>query len=105
MQWAGYLGDVESPLPARVEALRTVVELYRQIADSTPAGQVQLASVIAGLGRMLALQSDSASGAEKVGGLREAAQLPTEARGILAGLDRAECIAGDDRFLERAGSE
>jgi len=104
--WAGYLGEVESPWPARVEALRTVVDLYRQNGDSTPAGQVRLASAIAHLGHMLSLESDSASGADKAGELREAAQVLTEARDILAGLDRAGTLPASIRStLANYGSD
>jgi serine/threonine protein kinase/tetratricopeptide (TPR) repeat protein len=97
VEWLRQLGTVEYLLPARVEAARTAVDLYRRIDDSRPAGQVQLASVIARLGQMLSLQSDSASGAEKAGELQEAAQMLTEARGILAGLDRAGTLPASSR--------
>jgi tetratricopeptide (TPR) repeat protein len=97
VQWAEYLNRMESPLPARVEALRTAADLYRQIGDSAPEGQADRAYTIRSLGQTLLLQSDFASGADKVGELREAAQALTEARGILTGLDRTGTLPASYR--------
>jgi hypothetical protein len=97
VQWAGYLDRVESPWSARLEALRTAADLYRRIDDSAPAGQAGRASIIGRLGQTLFLQSGSAGAAEKLGELREAAQVLTEARGILAGLDRAGTLPAGSR--------
>ena len=106
VQWAGYLANFEYALPARVEAARTAADLYRQIGDSTPAGQASRASTIGRLGATLLLQSGSASGADKAAELREAAQVFAEARGILAGLDRAGTLpASYRRYLVTLGDD
>jgi len=87
--WATYLSNMDSPLTARIEALRTAVDLYRRIEDSTPAAQAQRAEAIGELGDALLSQSASAGAAERLGELREAAQMLTEALGVFTGLDRA----------------
>ena len=76
-------------MTARIEALRTAVDLYRRIEDSTPAAQAQRAEAIGELGDALLSQSASAGAAERLGELREAAQMLTEALGVFTGLDRA----------------
>jgi tetratricopeptide (TPR) repeat protein len=97
VQWAGYLEKMESPLPARVEAARTAADQYPQLAGSTPGGQANRANMIGRLGQTLLLQSGFASGADKAGELREAAQVLTEARDILAGLDHAGTLPASYR--------
>jgi tetratricopeptide (TPR) repeat protein len=106
VQWAGYLRQVESPWPAQVGALRTAVDLYRRIEDSTPAAQANRAYVIGQLGQLLLLQSGAASAAEGLGELQEAAQVLTEALGVLTGLDRAGTLpASFSPFLGYLGSD
>jgi hypothetical protein len=107
VDWAvGYLRPVESPWPAQVGALRTAVDLYRRIEDSTPATQADRAYAIGQLGQVLLLQSGAASGAERLGELREAAQVLTEALGVLTGLDRAGTLPADfSPFLGWLGSD
>jgi tetratricopeptide (TPR) repeat protein len=105
VRWAGYLASVDSPWPAQVEALRTAVDLYRRIEDSTPAAQADRALAIGQLGEVLSLQSGSASAAERLGELQEAAQVLTEAGGILTGLDRAgTLLAGTSTYIGWFGS-
>jgi hypothetical protein len=96
-RWADYLNEVESPGPARVEAMRTAVELYRRVEESTPAARADRALAIGQLGEWLLFQSGSASAAERLGELQEAAQALTEAGGILAGLDRAGTLPANTR--------
>jgi tetratricopeptide (TPR) repeat protein len=104
-QWAGYLRQVESPWPAQVEAMRTAVELYRRVEDSTPAAQADRALAIGELGEWLLFQSGSAGAAERLGELQEAARVLTEACGILAGLDRAGTLpAGISAYTGWYGS-
>jgi len=106
VQWAGYLRSVESPWPAQVEVFRTAVDLYRRIEDSTPAAQANRAYVIGQLGQLLLLQSGAASAAEGLGELQEAAQVLTEALGVLTGLDRAGTLpASFSPFLGYLGSD
>jgi tetratricopeptide (TPR) repeat protein len=97
VEWVRQLGTVESPPPARVEAARTAVDLYRRIEDSSPTAQADRAAAIGWLGSQLVYQSSFASAAEKAGMLREGAQVLTEARGILAELDRAGTLPADSR--------
>jgi tetratricopeptide (TPR) repeat protein len=97
VQWAEHLNQVESPWPAQVEAMRTAVELFRRVEDSTPAAQSDRAMATGQLGEWLLFQSGSASAAERLGELREAAQVLTEAGGILAGLDRAGTLPASTR--------
>jgi tetratricopeptide (TPR) repeat protein len=88
-QWAVYLNLVGFPWPAQVEASRMAVDLYRRIEDSTPAAQADRALAIAQLGEVLMFQAGSADAADRLGELQEAAQMLTEALGMLTGLDRA----------------
>jgi len=104
--WATYLSNMDSPLTARIEALRTAVDLYRRIEDSTPAAQAQRAEAIGELGDALLSQSASAGAAERLGELREAAQMLTEALGVFTGLDRAGTLpAGSSPLIGIVGSD
>jgi tetratricopeptide (TPR) repeat protein len=104
--WATYLSNMDSPLTARIEALRTAVDLYRRIEDSTPAAQAQRAEAIGELGDALLSQSASAGAAERLGELREAAQMLTEALGVFTGLDRAGTLpAGLSPLIGIVGSD
>jgi hypothetical protein len=97
VEWVRQLGTVEYLPPARVEAARTALGVYRQIEDSTPAASAALAHEIGRFGEALLRQAASASGADRAGELQEAVQVFGEAHGILAGLDSAGALPASGR--------